>query len=167
MHPYRLILLPSFPPILFYLKEINALLPPQVASGGATGMERGGVESLIYLRLSGPGRPQFVCVQKRRWGWWWGLGVFTKDAGRKVSFPPWPLGLAQRKPLSVSLGHVCASVCAVRGCKSVTVQSDIHTFFFFLLSSISLLHTHTQTHTHTNGNTTNIFRYVTILLMAP
>ena len=105
----------SFPPLHFSPKKINTRLPPQVARGGAAGMERRGgrrsVESLIYLSLSGPGRPQwvFMCVcvcwgggVSGGAGWWWWFGVFTMGAEREVSLPPWPLGWHSGSP---SLSH--------------------------------------------------------------
>lgn len=109
-----------FPPLHFSLQKINTRLPPQVARGGAAGMERRrSVGSLIYLSLSGPGRPHrvFVCVSVLD-------GGCSKGSVSPSSAP----GLAQWKPLSVSLGlcvRVCAHVCVC--CNSVTVQSDILT----------------------------------------
>lgn len=84
----------SFPPLHFSLQKINTRLPPQVARGGAAGMERRrSVGSLIYLSLSGPGRPHrvFVCVS-----------VLEGVAGKEVSLPPRPLGWHSGSP---SLSH--------------------------------------------------------------
>lgn len=50
-------------------------------------------------------------------------------------------GFALQKPLSPSLGSVY--VCVIRGCNSVTVQSDIHTSFSF-----SCPVSHSCTHIH-------------------
>lgn len=115
----------SFPPLHFSPKKINTRLPPQVARGGAAGMERRGgrrsVESLIYLSLSGPGRPQwvFMCVCLLGWRGGWGCRlvvvvwcVYNGCRERSVS-PTLAPGLAQRKPLSVSLGRVCVCACVL------------------------------------------------------
>lgn len=83
-----------FPPLHFFLQKINTRLPPQVARGGAAGMERRrSVGSLIYLSLSGPGRPHrvFVCECVGRGG-----------AGREVSLSPRPLAWHSGSP---SLSH--------------------------------------------------------------
>ncbi|CAB1425290.1 unnamed protein product [Pleuronectes platessa] len=83
------------PPKHFSPMKINALLLPQVARGGAAGMESQGgrrsVESLIYLSLSGPGRPQWVFMCARvfwemeegggmEFGRWGVFDVFTMGA---------------------------------------------------------------------------------------
>lgn len=92
-----------FPPLHFSLQKINTRLPPQVARGGAAGMERRrSVGSLIYLSLSGPGRPHrvFVC--------WTGRGV---QEGKCLSLlGPW-VGTAEAPLCLIRSVCVRAHVC--------------------------------------------------------
>lgn len=110
-----------FPPLHFSLQKINTRLPPQVARGGAAGMERRrSVGSLIYLSLSGPGRPHrvFVCVSVLDGG---------VQEGKCLSLlGPW-VGTAEAPLCLIRSVRVCAlaRTCVCRN--RVTVQSDILT----------------------------------------
>lgn len=141
----------SFPPLHFSLKKINTLLPPQVARGGAAGMERRGgrrsVESwFIWACQALGGLGRCLCVLGEGGGGGV-LCVYNRCRERSVS-PTLAPGLAQRKPLSVSLGcvYVCVYYTGVQQCDS----SKWHSHFFSC--PLSHFYTHSKT-THTHINT--------------